>query len=442
MNFQKDFPKPSRSKGQKKTLFFFGTALTGLLLLGVTIGWAIVQKQIKFPFKVTSEYLAPIVTRHLDLTGEVPNHLEIPKYRNLDENIVARVNSTIIDDYEKIIDKYLRRYKPDYGAVAVMNADTGAILALKSYVKEDADKVLGHLAIRSPFPAASISKIITASAAIDQGKAYAETVIPYNGRRSTLYKRNVNSVKVNRWTRHVTLKKAFAQSVNTVFGKIGLFQLGGEDLLKYAENFHFNQDIKSDLLVEKSRFILDPSKRWDTVESAAGFTHRTMLSPVHGAMIASAILNDGDMKMPHVIRTISDEKGNSIYEGTSEDKLSVLVPYAAQQMQLLMSETVLRGTSRKQFRGFANKHDEMEIGGKTGSLDGKHIRGRTDWFVGYAASEDLRLAIGVVTVHDKFWTVKSSYLARLFFEEVFRRQSKLTRKRDLKEAQRHARATQ
>src|SRR5690606_12330250 len=144
------------------------------------------------------------------------------------------------------------------------------------------------------------SKIITASAAIDEGKAYAETIIPYNGRRSTLYKRNVNSEKVNRWTRHVTLKQAFAQSVNTVFGKIGLFKLGGTDLPKYAENFYFNQDIHTDLLIEKSRFILYPSQKWDTVESAAGFTHRTMLSLVHGAMIASAILNDGNMKVPHL----------------------------------------------------------------------------------------------------------------------------------------------
>jgi len=342
--------------------------------------------------------------------------------------------------YKEIIQKYLKRYKPDYGAFAVMNADTGELLAIESFVKDEENFNMGNLAIRSPFPAASISKIITAAAAIDEGKAYAETIIPYNGKRSTLYKRNVNSEKVNKWTRHVTLRQAFAQSINTVFGKLGAFHLGGTDLLKYAENFMFNKNVETDLLIEKSRFILDPSNRWDIVESAAGFTHRTMMSPVHGAMIASAILNEGEMKIPYVIRDIRDEDGIYVYQGRPKEPHTVLVPYSARQMKLLMEETVLHGTSRKYFKGFARQFDEVEFGGKTGSLDGKNVKGRTDWFVGYAAHDDLRLSIGVVTVHDKYWTVKSSYLARVFFEDVFRQQSKLTRELEKKKAQKHAKA--
>ncbi|NCN41890.1 penicillin-binding protein [bacterium] len=435
-----DFYSSHDRENKKKTILVFGSALTGLVFLGIVVAWAIVDKQIKFPFRVTSEYLAPIVTRHLDLTGEVPTTLEIPKYRNLQENIHVSVGNTLVEGYKEIIQKYLKRYKPDYGAFAVMNADTGELLAIESFVKDEENFNMGNLAIRSPFPAASISKIITAAAAIDEGKAYAETIIPYNGKRSTLYKRNVNSEKVNKWTRHVTLRQAFAQSINTVFGKLGAFHLGGTDLLKYAENFMFNKNVETDLLIEKSRFILDPSNRWDIVESAAGFTHRTMMSPVHGAMIASAILNEGEMKIPYVIRDIRDEDGIYVYQGRPKEPHTVLVPYSARQMKLLMEETVLHGTSRKYFKGFARQFDEVEFGGKTGSLDGKNVKGRTDWFVGYAAHDDLRLSIGVVTVHDKYWTVKSSYLARVFFEDVFRQQSKLTRELEKKKAQKHAKA--
>ncbi len=420
---------------------YFGSALTGLIFLGITVAWFIVDKQIKFPFRVSAKYLAPIITKHLNEEGVVPTSLDIPRYKNLDSMIHASVSSTLVEDYQNIVQKYLKRYNPDFAAVAVMNADTGALLVLESHIKNpDPELEQGHLALRAPFPAASISKIITASAAIDEGKAYAETVIPYNGRKSTLYRSNVNSTDVNKWTRHVSLRQAFAQSINTVFGKIGLFHLGGRDLLKYAESFGFNKSTKTDILIEDSKYILDPSKRWDTAESAAGFTHRTMMSPVHGAMIAATILNDGEMRTPYIIDNIRDENGKSLYSGKPSETSSVLVPYSARQMKLLMEETVLKGTSRKQFRGFAHKFEDLELGGKTGSLDGKNIRGRTDWFVGYAASDDLRLSIGVVTVHNKFWTVKSSYLARLFFEDVFRQQSKLTQRHDSKKALRHANA--
>ncbi|MEO5667293.1 MAG: penicillin-binding transpeptidase domain-containing protein, partial [Bdellovibrionota bacterium] len=107
-----------------------------------------------------------------------------------------------------------------------------------------------------------------------------------------------------------------------------------------------------------------------------------------------------------------------LYETTPKPLNTVMVSYSARQMQLLMQEVVTHGTSRKPFRGLANE-DDFRVGGKTGSLDGQSVAGRTDWFVGYAAHNDLRLAIGIVTVHKKYWTIRSSMLASLFFEDVF-----------------------
>jgi len=404
----------------KKPIWVLGLSFTALALLAAIVLWAIVQKQLKFPFHVTQRYLATEISAFLNQTHGLPPEIMVPVYMNDEERQIAKVHSTIREDYSQIVRKYFQRYKPDYGAMAVMNPDTGAILALETFSKEE-EPGLGHLGLRAAFPAASIFKIVTASAAIDQGKAYAETVISFNGRNHTLYRKNVKDQNVTRYTQHVTLREAFGRSINTVFGKLGLFHVGQKDLQRYAEAFYFNREIPSDMLIEKSRFIIDPTDTWQLVESSAGFTNRTTLSPIHGAMIASSILNEGHLNAPYIIDTLVGDKGEFLYEHEAQKLENIMVGYSARQMQLLMEETITHGTSRKPFRGLANIESDLQLGGKTGSLDGKTIKGRTDWFVGYASHNDLRLAVGIVTVHKKYWTVKSSMLARLFFEDVFDR---------------------
>jgi cell division protein FtsI/penicillin-binding protein 2 len=85
-----------------------------------------------------------------------------------------------------------------------------------------------------------------------------------------------------------------------------------------------------------------------------------------------------------------------------------------------MRETVVKGTGRKSFKGFfRGSYKELDVGGKTGSLTDKTLNGKVDWFVGFAQLHGKKIAISVVTMHKKYWTVKSSYLARKTFETAF-----------------------
>ncbi|GIS91646.1 MAG: hypothetical protein CM1200mP20_16870 [Pseudomonadota bacterium] len=58
--------------------------------------------------------------------------------------------------------------------------------------------------------------------------------IPFNGKTTSLYRKNVLHHKNNKWTRHLPLSASFGKSVNTVFGRLGLEYVGGEGLLDYA----------------------------------------------------------------------------------------------------------------------------------------------------------------------------------------------------------------
>jgi hypothetical protein len=53
-------------------------------------------------------------------------------------------------------------------------------------------------------------------------------------------------------------------------------------------------------------------------------------------------------------------------------------------------------------------------------LTGDNPRGRVDWFVGYASDEDRKIAIAALTISKEYWTVKSSYLAKVLFHTSFR----------------------
>lgn len=318
---------------------------------------------------------------------------------------------------QELLHELYTRYKPDYGTFVAMDAETGAIIAMMSYVKDGSN--LGNLALRSEYPAASVFKIVTAAAACDRGELNPNSIVPYNGRRSTLYKRQVLRHKDGKWTRRPTLRTAFAESINSVFGRIGVFDLGAPVLSDYAERFGFNRELASDLEIPVSTATIDDDP-WQVAEAASGYTRLNTMSPIHGAMIASAVINDGHMRVPYVVSKMTGAHGVLVY-AVEPRSTPVFQASAAGQMRQLMQETVRRGSARNAFKKFfQGALKDIEVGGKTGSLTGTSPKGRHDWFVGYARLDERKITFAALTINKKYWTVKSSFLARKVIEAYFK----------------------
>jgi len=327
----------------------------------------------------------------------------------------AKIGYTLDQSSQEWMEKTIGQYKPDYAAFVAMDARTGRILSLVSFSASEPNAT--NLTMRATFPAASIFKVVTASAALDLDKAKPETVVPFNGANHTLYKKNVEDTRVNRWTRMMTMKEAFARSVNVFFGKLGLFIVGPQSLKQYAERYMFNQPIHSDFPVEMGHTHIDPADPWSVVQAASGFTRDTTMSPLQGALMAAAVANDGVMMEPYIVDSLIDDKGIKMYEGVPRQASVVIEPGAAVELRKLFNETVRSGTGRKSFRKTVrhSTFDDVEFGGKTGSLTGLNPAGKCDWFVGYARYNGERIAVAGLTVNEKKWKVKSSMLANLFF---------------------------
>lgn len=334
----------------------------------------------------------------------------------------AQIDYTLDDDSQEWMEKTISQYNADYTAFVAMDARTGRILSLVSHSATEPST--SNLTMRATFPAASIFKVVTASAALDLDKAKPETVVPFNGANHTLYKKNVQETRVTRWTRMMTMKEAFARSVNVFFGKLGLFIVGPQSLKTYAERYLFNQPIHSDFPVEMGHARIDPSDPWSVVQAASGFTRDTTMSPMQGALMAAAVANDGVMMEPYIVDSLTDTHGKKMYEGTPHQASVVIAPEASSELRKLFNETVRAGTSRKSFRQTVRRSsfDEVEFGGKTGSLTGLSPAGKCDWFVGYARYRGERIAVAALSVNAKKWKVKSSMLANIFFTHYLKQE--------------------
>lgn len=360
-----------------------------------------------------AESLAPLLK-----SNQFPEQVEVALPR---QNVKALARYTMDPVHQIKIEKLVAQYRPDYAAFVAIDAETGRVLVMVSYSRAKTEQE--NLALKATFPAASIFKIVTAAAAIDQGVMSVDTVIPFNGSNHTLYRRNVTDQRMNRWTRQMTLREAFAKSVNTVFGKIGMYVLEPFQLQDYAERFQFNKPIVSDIPIETGQVRLPEAEAWGFAELASGFNRVSSMSPLQGALIAAAVANDGVMMEPFVVEDLSLSDGTVLYEANPVPTSVTMKAETAAELRTLMRETVVSGTSRSAFRSLMKRprYRELEIGGKTGSLRGIAPKGKCDWFVGYVRSPERRIAMAALTVNEDKWRVKASYLARVFVEEYFKR---------------------
>lgn len=403
--------------------FYFG------LMVAVFIGgWSIGVRSTSRHSIFHSNFLHPYLSKEqlqekiaavadTDLLEFKKNEIQIAGF---DEPVV--LDFAFDPALQAVAEDLLGKFKPDLGAIVAMDAATGRVLAM-SGMNRIFSEVKGHPAISQIYPSASVFKVVTAAAAIEQQKYTAASELEYAGRNHTLYKYQVLKEKVTGWKSKATLKSAFARSINTVFGRMGVFDLGKEPLRSFSERFAYGVAIPSEFPVLSSR-AADPENEYELAEMASGFTQHNQMTALHGALIAAAVANDGVMMEPYFLNGVYLKSGKPIYRSEPVAFKTVMTPETASELQKLMKETVTSGTSRKSFRGFfRGKFSELEVGGKTGHLTDQLLDARLDWFVGFAQAHGRKIAISVITAHEKYWTVKSSYLARRAFETAFQQTS-------------------
>ena len=322
------------------------------------------------------------------------------------------VEATLDRELQDYISNLLKNSGTLKAAAVVLRPDDGRILAMVSY---DQGGNESDLCLQADFPAASLFKIVVAAAALESAGFTPEKNVYFNGRKHTLYKNQLKR-NIGKYTNKTTFKKAFGSSINPVFGKLGIYWLGQRVLSESAEKFLFNQEIPFDFPVETS-VVNVPEDDFGLAEISSGFNRDTLVSPLHAALISCAIVNKGILMKPWIIKTISGEKGEILYETAPEEFVSPISMETADSMRVLMKNTVSSGTCRKSFSRVKRKKifKGVELGAKTGTINDKSGQYKIDWLTAYAippGSNAKSICIAILGVHGKKLGRRANRLGR------------------------------
>jgi len=325
---------------------------------------------------------------------------------------------SIQDDLQKRVHDFMAQKQVPFGVFVAIEPSTGRILAMTSY--SFVDPQWAQSAFFDLYPMASLFKIITASAALENKKITPETVVEFRG---APYSENPRYWDINPRGNNNRMDVGYAlgKSINPVFGRVASDIVGKSSVMEYVRRFGFNQQLLPGVPVKQSR-AGEPQSGHALMLMGAGLDHEVKISPLHAAVIMGAIANQGRMMAPTLTDRVVNAAGGKKEEHLPRELRRLVSPETASSLTRMLSNTVTRGTSRHAF------HDRqgrpmlagIDIAAKTGSIDGTDPKGHYSWFAAYAPAHEPRIALVALVINQDRWKIKSSQVGEQALEEFFR----------------------
>ncbi len=327
---------------------------------------------------------------------------------------------TINQKLQNYVEKLLRRYRTDFASIVVIENSTGNILAVTGWERERGRNI--GLSFTANHPVASLAKIITSADLIENANITNEANFAFVGKGSTLYEYQLKN-KTTPYMQFSSLEKAFAFSNNVVFGKAAIENTNAVSLYNMANKFGFNRKIMNDIDLMASHFDV-PESQYNLAELASGFNKETLISPIHAAVLASIVSNEGFIVMPKILKQIKTEDGRLEKFFPLQKPKRVFERDTALALKRMMKKVLSQGTAKYAFRKMNKKlKNILDLGGKTGSITGGNPFGKRDWFVMYALPKYKKaqgISIAVMNVNVEKWFIKATDLARLVTEWYYK----------------------
>ena len=347
------------------------------------------------------------------------------------ENYISAVDGndlvlTIDLTIQSIVEKYLEEacidnVCTDGGSVIVMNPQNGDILAMANYPNynlnepyepfteelkasweslEQQEKTINlqsvwrNKAIADTYEPGSVFKLITASAALEEGITDTDN----EGEFSCTGGIEVAGVRIKCWRYYrphgsESLRQALMNSCNPVF--IGLGQkMGVTKYYEYLQKFKLLQTTGIDLPGEAGSIFLAKEKAGPVELATISFGQRFEITPIQLATAVSSIANGGTSIKPRVVKQIINSETKEITEVPVEKGDNVISKETSEKVLSMMESVVSEGTGKNA------KVEGYRIGGKTGtSEDGVNTNKYVTSFCGVAPIDDPQVVV-LVTLYN------------------------------------------
>ncbi len=325
---------------------------------------------------------------------------------------------SIDETLQQRVTRVMEEYKVPYGVFVAIEPKTGRVLALVGH--STLDPSWEKNACYNLYPMASLFKIITATAALEQKKVSPDTVFAFNG-KLTSENPKYWGVTTRRKGQEMPLAVAMGKSVNPVFGRLASDVVGKDSLVSCAERFGFNQSLFPGTPVTPSRAAI-PHTNDELRLMGAGLGREVKISPIHVAAVMAAIANDGVMMAPSLAQEIRNGRGERVFVQKPQQLKRLVAPETTGQLARMLSTTVNSGTSRKAFHDRRGRPmlASVNIAAKTGSIDGKDPAGHYSWFAAYAPIEDPQIALVALVINQNTWRIKATHVGEKALEAFFK----------------------
>ena len=372
------------SEGKEERKYPYGRMFAHAVGYSVN-GKAGVENQANFDLLRSHQFFLEQIVN--DISGE----------KSVGDNVFTTLNYEVQETAYNALDDY-------DGAVIVLEPSTGKILAMVSKPDFDPNTIskdweivngedstaLYNRATQGQYTPGSIFKIFTAL------EYYREHQTDYEN-----YSYDCNGeITVDGSTIHcyanevhgdVNINESFAESCNASFANMGL-EINNNSLNDLCDSMLFNTNIPISFETSKSKFSLNNNDSCSlTMDTCIG-QGKTMVSPLHMALVAGAICNDGKVMKPYIIDHVENIDGTEVDKTQPTEYKSIISEVEADFLEELMSEVVEYGTGSKL------SGQSYSAYGKTGTAQVSDTTDKTNaWFVGYAKKEGYNdIAIAVI----------------------------------------------
>jgi penicillin-binding protein A len=393
-------------------------------------------KQIRFLFAVAAFWPASAAAQRVinvdARTGHAGVVVKLDTMQQVGEEYFAtteeggRAELTLDPRMQDAVDEVLRTFAIPYAGAVVLSIPDGRVLAMVG--RSAVDPRLGpeELALRPWAPAASVFKVVSASALVELGGVTGATRTCYHGGISAVLPDNL--VDIPRIDgRCETLAYGIGKSQNAILAKLASRHLTAATLGRIGSAFGFGEPIPFEAPVEPSQLDV-PTDPLEFARTAAGFWHST-LSPLHGALLAATIANEGVMPAPTLVGRAATAEGAPVELPVARPR-RVVAASTAREVGRMMELTTRIGTAKATFndkRG--HRLLAVDVAGKTGTLAAETDHGYVgySWFVGYAPVDHPRIAFAVTLGNRPSWRIKATYVARRIVTEYLTEKAEKTR---------------
>jgi penicillin-binding protein A len=285
---------------------------------------------------------------------------------------------------------------PSYDPNPLASHDPQTVRAYQKQLAHAPAKPLLSRATQELFPPGSTFKLVTASAALENGMT-PQTKFP---NPPALQLPNTTAQLHNFGGEHclggipqLTLAQALQVSCNVVFGQVGL-RLGAEKLVDQAERFGFNQDIP--LETPFASGSIPPASEFANAESFVATSaigqQDVRANPMQMALVGAAIANGGVEMVPHLVKEIRDADGRVVKTIEPQEFGRPISGRTAAEMTSMMISVVQAGT------GTAAQIPGIQVAGKTGTAETPSGKPHA-WFVSFAPAQNPRVVVAVVVLN-------------------------------------------